>query len=118
MANSRIWIPGLQERLIEDDGVKKTFFSVSSDGSWQYRYEFYSVAAEVEASKQLQNDPDHWKNGVEQEQVHYAHIPDAILFKWHCEGVDIKDNSALFSMVNNPDWSYLKCVDKSHVAKG
>lgn len=118
MANSRIWIPGLQERLIEDDGVKKTYFSVGPEGDWQYRYEFYPVTAEVEASKYLQNDPDHWKNGVEQEIVHYAHVPDGLLFKWHCEGVDIKDTKELFKRVNSPDYSYLKCVDKIHVAKG
>ena len=117
-ANTRDWIPGLQERLIEEDETKKTFFSVGPKGEWQYRYEFAPVTAEVEASKYLQRDDEHWKKGVKQEQVHYAHIPDQILFKWHCEGVDIRDNKALFDKVNSPDWSHLKCVGKIHVPKG
>lgn len=116
--NSRVWIPGLQERLIDvrDDGTKE-YFSVGPKGEWQYRYEFPNVRAEVEASKALAVNDDHWKNGVKNGQVHYAHIPDAILLKWHCEGVDIKDKAELFRMVNRPEWRYLKCVDKIHVAR-
>ncbi len=118
-ANTRIWIPGLQERLFEvlPDGTK-TYFSVGPKGEWQFRHEFPDVANEVDLSRQLQNDPDHWKKGVKKDMVHYAHIPDSILFKWHCEGVDIRDNKALFEKVNTPKWKYLKCVDKIHTAKG
>lgn len=116
--NTRIWIPGLQERLIEvsEDGTK-TFFSVGPKGEWQYRHEFPDVQPEVDASRELAKNDDHWKKGVKNGQLHYAHIPPAILFKWHCEGVDIKDTSALFGMVDKPQWGYLKCVAKIHVAK-
>jgi len=120
MANTRQWIPGLQERLFEVDPLTgiKTFISFGDKGEWQFRYEFPDIQNEIDISKSLQNDPDHWKKGVKNDVVHYAHIPDPILLKWHCEGVDIRDNKALFEMVNKPEWSYLKCVDKIHVAKG
>lgn len=115
--NTRIWIPGLQERFIEYENGIKTFMSVGPKGEWQFRYEFDDLEPEVSASRELAKNDDHWKKGVKAGQVHYAHIPPALLFKWHCEGVDIKDTSALFLQVDKPEWRYLKCVDKIHVAK-
>lgn len=118
--NSRVWIPGLEERPFDYDPVTgiRTFMSVGPKGEWQFRHEFESVKVELEASKALAKDEDHWKSGVKGGLVHYAHIPDSVLFKWHCEGVDLKDKKALFEMVNKPEWSYLKCVDKFHLPQG
>lgn len=116
--NSRKWIPGLQERLFEVDpnGVK-TFISFGPKGEWQFRHEFPDVQNELDMNRDMRNG-DTWERGVKKDMVHFAHIPDALLFQWHCEGVDIRDNKALFDMVNKPEWSYLKCVDKIHKAKG
>lgn len=114
------WIPGLQERLFEVDPLTgiKTWMSVGPKGEWQFRHEFPDVQNELDMNRDLRNDSDNWTEGVKNGVVHFAHIPDAVLFKWHCDGVDIRDNKALFEMVNKPEWSYLKCVDKIHVPQG
>lgn len=110
------WVQGLPERLLDTDPVSgiKTYFSSSEqgDGTWQFRHEFADVAPEVDASKHLQANDDHWKDGVKKEFVHYAHVPDAILFQWHCMGINIRDTEELIKMVNRREWRYLKCVDK------
>jgi len=109
------------ERLLDVDPISgtKTFFSSHGKNleDWTYRYEFASVAPELEGSRGLQKDRDHWKKGVKQGIVHYAHIPDSLLLKWHIEGVNINNKTELFAKVNSREYSYLKCVDKIHVAK-
>jgi hypothetical protein len=64
--------------------------------------------ASVEMSKSLQNDGDHWKQGVKNGMAHYAFIDNFLLEKWANEGVDINDNQALFEMVNKPEYAYLR----------
>ena len=109
------------ERFFDYDPLSgiKTFFSSHGKNldDWTFRYEFENVDAELEGSRGLQNDRDHWNKGVKNGMVHYAHIPDSLLLKWHIEGVDIRDQTQLFAKVNQREYSYLKCVDKIHVAK-
>src|SRR5262245_11535903 len=102
--------PFQNERLLDYDqysGVR-TYFS-NDGGDFAIRQDFDSVRPELEASKALQKDDDHWKNGVKQSWVHAAHIPDSILLKWHVMGVDINDPKELLRMVSKPEWAYLKC---------
>lgn len=66
------------------------------------------VEANLEHSRRLQNDPEHWKKGVKNEMAHYAHIPNILLEVWANQGVDINDNQALFDMVNKPEYAYLR----------
>lgn len=86
------------------------------DAATDTTYEFaeQDITPELEASKQLQNDPDYWKEGVKQEFAHYGHIPSILLEKWANEGVDINDMQALFRMINKPEYSYLKTTTKTH----
>lgn len=72
------------------------------------------IGHEVEASKQLQNDPEYWKKGVKDEMAHYCHIPAIILEKWALMGVDINDTESLVKMVNKPEYSYLKTTTARH----
>lgn len=72
------------------------------------------VSHEVEASKHFAKDDDYWKQGVKDEMVHYAHIPAILLEQWANQGVDINDRQALFSMVNKPEYAYLKTTTKYH----
>lgn len=113
----------MRRLLSNENGVKEWFYydlnhaKHAEERQWGIEYEFADFSHEIEASKTLQNDPDHWKKGVKDEMVHYAHVPDSILLRWHSMGVNINDPKALIEMVNKPDWSYLKCVDKVHIAK-
>jgi hypothetical protein len=108
--------PYQYERLLDYDpwsGVRTYFSSDGKEGeNWAIRQEFESVYPELEASKALQKDDDHWRRGVKKSWVHAAHIPDSILLKWHIDGVDINDPKELARMVSKPEWSYLNCVDK------
>lgn len=112
--NTRKWLDGLQERFFDYDPMSgiKTFISTNANGDWQFRHEFSEVAHEVDASRELAKNDDHWKDGVKKDMLHYAHIPDAILFQWHCAGVDIKEPSELLKMVNKTEWKYLRCTGK------
>lgn len=111
--------PFANERLFDFDPVTGTKTYFSSGGKygteWAFRTEFADLAPEVDASRELQKDDDHWKKGVKESFLHYAHIPDPILLKWHIAGVDINDPKELTRMVNRPEWSYLKCTGKVHV---
>lgn len=104
------------ERLLSYDRANgvKTFFSSGGKGdeNWAIRHEFEDVSPEVDASRELQKDDNHWKDGVKKEWIHAAHIPDAILLKWHVDGVDINDPKELLRMAQRPEWRYLMCVDK------
>ena len=108
------------ERILEVDpfnGVTTYFSSEGgATGTWNFRYAFHDV--NTDHTKALQNDPEHWKQGVKRDLAHYAHIPNALLLKWHCEGIDIKDPQALFAQVNKREYSYLKATNKIHVVKG
>lgn len=101
--------------LSHEDGIR-TY--VKSDGTnWEFKYEFDDVSTDLDYTADLRNNPDTWRNGVKNELVHYCHIPPSILLKWHFDGVNINNARELVNMVNRPEWRYLKCVDKVHVAK-
>lgn len=70
--------------------------------------------AEVEAATQLRNNEDYTRKGMKNDFLHYAHITDAVLMKWHSMGVDIKDSKELIKMVNKPEWRYLKTTNLNH----
>lgn len=103
------------ERLLDYDpylGVT-TYYSQEAGGErWAIRQEFQDVSAEVDASREMQKDPEHWKQGVKGGWLHAAHIPDAILLKWHAMGVDINRPEELLRMCQRPEYRYLMCVDK------
>lgn len=109
------------KRILDYDPINGITTYFSSHGKnlddWTFEYKFDDISHEVDASRSLQNDDDHWKKGVKQGMVHYAHIPNSLLLKWHCEGVNINDQKELFKKVNDREYSYLKCADKIHIAK-
>lgn len=111
----------LNERLLDYDpigGVRTYVSSETSKGkeTMVVRYDFDDVSHEVDASKELAKDPNHWNEGVKKSWLHYGHIPDPILLIWHNMGVNINEPSELFAMVNKPEWSALKLTAKMHRA--
>lgn len=108
--------PFSNEAPISYDAVNGVTTFFSSDGkqgeNWAIRHEFDDVSHEVDASRELQKDGDHWKKGIKNSWLHAAHIPDAILLKWHGMGVNINEPKELLCMVQRPEWRYLMCVDK------
>lgn len=101
--------------LSHEDGIR-TYIEKVGD-TWNVKHEFDDVDVHLDYSRALQNEPEYWKEGVKKDMVHYAHVPPSILMKWHWMGVNINNARELVNMVNRPEWRYLKCVDKIHVAK-
>jgi hypothetical protein len=73
-----------------------------------------TLNAQVEASKTLQNDDSYTRKGMKNDMLHYAHIPDHVLMKWHADGINISDRKELFKQVNKPEYSYLKTTRLVH----
>lgn len=95
------------------NGIKTFFSSSGKTGEiWNIRQEFEDVSHEVDASRELQKDDEHWKKGVKNGWLHAAHIPDAILLQWHLMGVNINEPKELLRMVQRPEWRYLCCTNK------
>lgn len=114
--------PFANERLLDYDPINgvKTFHSSAGKAGeiWAIRQEFEDVSPEVDASRVLGNDPEHWKGGVKKSWLHYAHIPDSLLLNWHVQGININNPRELTRMVNRPEYAYLRCTgSKLHVAK-
>lgn len=113
--------PFSNERLIDYDRMSGVRTYGSSSGKlgeiWAIRQEFDDVSPEVDASREIAKDNEHWKKGVKNSWAHYAHIPDPLLLQWHTKGVDINNPRELCRMVNRPEYEYLRCTPKIHVAK-
>lgn len=63
----------------------------------------------------IANDPDASKAQIKNNWWLYAHIPDAVLLKWHAEeGIDIHDTAAILRRVNHPDYKRLKATTLTH----
>jgi hypothetical protein len=104
------------ERFFDYDpftGVR-TYFSSETGDDWTFTYKYDPVTYELDASRELAKDPDHWKDGVKDGWVHYAHIPDQVLHQWAIQGVNITDPKELLKMVNKPEFSDLKNTKKNH----
>jgi hypothetical protein len=73
--------PFANERLIDYDRMSGVRTYGSSSGKlgeiWAIRQEFDDVSPEVDASREIAKDNEHWKKGVKNSWAHYAHIPAA-----------------------------------------
>lgn len=111
--------------------MAKQFFNYDPDTNITTWHEYFAdtdetilsytggfAKSEAEASQTLKNDEDYTRKGMKKDMVHYAHISDEQLLKWHIEGINIKDTSELFRMVNKPEFSKLKTTTIYHKPKG
>jgi len=75
----------------------------------------------LEANKLMQLDTERTAAGIKEEFWHYAKIPNIIAMKWLKEkGVDIFDKGhekAVFALLNDPEYLYLKTTHKKHAIK-
>lgn len=95
-----------------------TTYIEAEGGDLKFFHEFDDVSPTLEASKAMANDDQETKKQIKDGFWHYAHIPDSLLLKWHIEeGIDLRDQKALFAKVNSRDYRYLKCTGGLHVAR-
>ena len=74
----------------------------------------FQLNRELEAAKELKNDADYTRKGMNNDMLHYGHIPAGILTEWHAKGVNINDVKELIKMINKPEYSYLKTTNLVH----
>lgn len=76
------------------------------------------VTSILEMNKAMANNDDVWKEGVKNCWAHYAQIPNIIIEKWLNEhGVNLYDKDhqkAVFKLLNQPEYRYLKTTSKMH----
>lgn len=111
----------MDKRILSVDPITKviTWFDYDHDNDTTIiSYSGGTAKEDADASHKLQNDESYTKQGLKNEMVHYAHISDEQLLRWHCEGVDIRDTTALFQMVNKPEYRNLKTTTIMHRPKG
>jgi hypothetical protein len=110
----------MTKRVLEVDPLTKivTWFEYNdATDETTISYTGGDALEKAEVSQRLQNDDAYTRKGLKNEFVHYAHISDAQLLRWHCEGIDIKDTKQLFAMVNKPEYQKLKTTSLVHKAK-
>lgn len=108
------------KRIIDYDpltGVKTVFdYDFASDTTYVGTEQDVSVI--LEANKILQNMDEYTRGGIKNEWWHYATIPNVVIEKWRNElGVDVfnKDHEKkVFSLLNQPEYRYLKTTTKMH----
>lgn len=111
----------MDKRVLEVDPITKiiTWFSYDDETDTTIiSYTGGDAKEKAEHSQRLQNDEEYTKKGLKNDMVHYAHISDEQLLRWHCMGVDIKDTKELFRMVNKPEYRKLKTTNLIHRPKG
>lgn len=111
----------MDKRVLDFDPITKicTWFSYDdTSDTTTISYTGGLSKEKADLSQKLQNDTEYTKKGLKKEAVHYAHISDDQLLRWHCQGINIKDTKTLFAMVNKPEYSKLKTTTLVHKPRG
>lgn len=110
------------KRILDADpltGVTVTM-NMGNDGTFSVTHE-QDVSAVLDYNKALANDTDATRKGMRKGLWHYAKIPAVVQMEWlHKHGVDIgnKDHSkAMFRLLNDPQYRYLKTTTKTHTPR-
>lgn len=111
----------MDKRLLDYDPVTNicswfTYDDATDETTISYTGGLAKQQAEV--SQALKNDDAYTRKGMKNDMVHYAHITDDMLIRWHCMGINIKDTKELFRMVNKPEYAKLKTTNIVHKPKG
>jgi hypothetical protein len=105
-----------------ETGVTEYFhYDETSDTS--YVETVQDVSGILDANKNLQNNDDYTRHGMKEEMWHYASIPIIVQMQWLKEyGMENwpmlpQNKKLLFRLLNSPDYQYLRCTPKIHVAR-
>lgn len=116
---------GAMKRLLDHDpeaGITEIFHYDHVTGDAHVET-VQDVEPHLEYSKRLANDDEYTKQGIKDEMWHYAHIPVVVQLKWLVKYGPKNDPMAkgneklLFSLLNDPEWRYLKTTNKIHTAR-
>ena len=110
----------MSKRVLDYDPTSgiTTYFDYEADNDTALIYHEQDVTPILDMNKALQNEPDAWKQGVKNSWAHYAQIPNIVVQKWLNEhGVNLYDKNhqkAVFRLLNDPEYRYLKTTTKFH----
>ena len=77
----------------------------------------------LDQNKALQNDEGYSKNGIKNEMWHFASIPIVVQLQWLKKYGPVNDpmkkgnERLLFSLLNDPEYRYLKTTNKIHLGR-
>lgn len=81
------------------------------------------VAPILDKNKFLANSDEYTKQGIKNEMWQYAHIPLVVQLKWlqkygrESDPMKKGNEKLLFSLLNDPEWRYLKTTNKIHLGR-
>jgi hypothetical protein len=116
----------LTKRLLDYDpstGITEYFhYDHTTDTS--YVETIQDVEPILDVNKAEANDPEITKRGIKNGLWRFASVPLWVQMKWLNEyGLKNwpmlpENGDLLFRLLNSPDWKYLKCTEKIHIARG
>lgn len=77
----------------------------------------------IEKNMILQNDEQYSKDGINNEMWHFARIPVVVQLQWlkkygpDHDPMRAGNEKLLFSLLNDPEWRYLKTTNKIHLGR-
>jgi len=110
----------MSKRVLDYDPTSgiTTYFDYDPHNDTTLIYHEQDVTPILEMNKAMANDGDIWKEGVKNSWAHYAQIPNIVVQKWLNEhGVNLYDKNhqkAVFRLLNDPEYRYLKTTTKFH----
>jgi len=110
------------KRLLDYDpltGVKEIFHHDDKTGEWAIETQ-QDVTAQLEAAKDMRNDPDISNNGIKNGRWHYAHIPNLVMnMMINEDGVNPLDpnNATKVGQLIDTKYEYLKLTSGYHKFK-
>jgi hypothetical protein len=116
----------LDKRLLNRDpltGIEE-WFHYDAQTDTTYVETRQDVQPILEANKAEAKDPEITKRGIKNDLWRYASVPLWVQMKWLNEyglknwPMHPQNGDLLFRLLNSPDWKYLKCTEKIHIARG
>ena len=110
----------MKRLLDKSNGKTEIFHYDESTGHAVVETRYADVEPILDITKALANDPDYTRQGMKEEWLHYAHLPDAIILKLKVEhGLSVFNPEHTKAVFNKVDelYPYFKTTRMKHVPK-
>lgn len=111
---------GITTRLlsVDHDALIKTYHHYDEDTGLSRIETVQDVTPHLETAQAMRNDDSYSKDGVKNEMLHYARVPNVVAMIWKKKhGVDAYNqhhHKEVFKLLNSPEYSYLKTTKMKH----
>lgn len=108
----------MAKRLLDYNPLTGESTFIQTDGDQMRVVHEQDVRGILDANKRLANEASVTRDGIKNDLLHYASIPNSLIIKWKQElGVDVfdkNDRKKVFSLLNSPEYKYLKTTALNH----